>query len=276
MAQAVTRLGAAVTIVERGDHLLSREPRALGEAVAGALRADGVDVRLGTVPTAARLDAGEYVLDVADGPPLRGDRLLVATGRRPRVRDIGLETVGITPDPRGIAVDARLAAGPRLWAIGDVTGLWLLTHVGEYQGRVVASNLLGRPREAHYEAVPRVIFCDPQAAAVGDADGPFVATVPLAGVPRTSTYTRDYDTRPGFVTLVSDGVRLTGGHALGPEAGEWLQQVTAAIRTRAPLAVLLDVIQPFPTFSEAIFQALRDLDAQVARAGSAPAGVPVG
>jgi len=182
--------------------------------------------------------------------------------------DIGLETVGVVAGPRGITVDARMSAGPGLWAIGDVTGLWLLTHVGEYQGRIVAANVLGRPREAHYEAVPRVVFCDPQAASVGDADGPFTAGVALAGIPRTSTYTRAYDTRPGFLTLVSDGDRLTGAYALGPEAGEWLQQVTLAIRARIPLSVLLDVIQPFPTFSEAVFQALRDLDAQVARASS--------
>ena len=266
MAQAITRLGASVTVVERSDHLLPREPRALGDGVAAALRGDGVVLRLGSAPTAALNDGAEYVLEFADGSQARGDRLLVATGRRPRVEGIGLETVGVTADPRGIAVDARMSAGPGLWAIGDVTGLWQLTHVGEYQGRVVASNILGRPREARYEAVPRVTFCDPQAASVGNADGSFTATVALAGIPRTSTYTRAYDTQPGFLTLVSDGARLTGAYALGPEAGEWLQQVTLAIRASTPLAVLLDVIQPFPTFSEAVFQALRALDAQVSQA----------
>ncbi|MGW4946478.1 dihydrolipoyl dehydrogenase family protein [Actinoplanes sp. NPDC004185] len=276
MAQAVTRLGGSVTLVQRGDHLLPREPRALGDQVAEVLRADGIELRLGQAPAAARLDGDEYVLAFADGSEVRGDRLLVATGRRPRVTDIGLETVGITPDPRGIAVDGRLSAGPNLWAIGDVTGLWLLTHVGEYQGRVVASNILGGPREAHYEAVPRVIFCDPQAAAVGAAEGAFTATIPLSGVPRTATYTRAYDTQPGFITLVSDGERITGAHALGPEAGEWLQQVTLAIRTGTPLPVLLDVIQPFPTFSEAVFQALRDLDAQINRARAGAVTVPAG
>ena len=266
MAQAITRLGASVTIVERSDHLLPREPRALGDGVAAALRGDGVVLRLGSAPTAALKDGVEYVLEFADGSQARGDRLLVATGRRPRVEGIGLETVGVTADPRGIGVDARMSAGPGLWAIGDVTGLWQLTHVGEYQGRVVASNILGRPREARYEAVPRVTFCDPQAASVGNAEGSFTATVALAGIPRTSTYTRAYDTQPGFLTLVSDGARLTGAYALGPEAGEWLQQVTLAIRASTPLAVLLDVIQPFPTFSEAVFQALRALDAQVNQA----------
>ena len=162
-----------------------------------------------------------------------------------------------------------MSAGPGLWAIGDVTGLWLFTHAGEYQGRIVASNILGRPREAHYEAVPRVIFSDPQAAAVGAAEGPFTATVALAGVPRTSTYTRAYDTRPGFLTLVSDGERLTGAYALGPEAGEWLQQATLAIRARVPLAVFDDVIQPFPTFSEAFLHALLELRAH--RPATAPA-----
>ena len=265
MAQAITRLGASVTIVERSDHLLPREPRALGDGVAAALRGDGVVLRLGSAPTAALKDGVEYVLEFADGSQARGDHLLVATGRRPRVEGIGLETVGVTADPRGIGVDARMSAGPGLWAIGDVTGLWQLTHVGEYQGRVAASNILRRPREARYEAVPRVTFCDPQAASVGDAEGSFTATVALAGIPRTSTYTRAYDTQPGFLTLVSDGARLTGAYALGPEAGEWLQQVTLAIRASTPLAVLLDVIQPFPTFSEAVFQALRALDAQVSQ-----------
>jgi pyruvate/2-oxoglutarate dehydrogenase complex dihydrolipoamide dehydrogenase (E3) component len=266
MAQAVHRLGGSVTVVERADQLLPREPAELGRGVAEALRSDGVQVHVATSPVAARRDGEEFVLELQDGSELRADRLLVATGRRPRVDGIGLETVGITPDPRGIPVDATMAAGPGLWAIGDVTGLWQLTHVGEYQGRVVASNILGRRREAHYDAVPRVVFCDPQAAAVGAAEGRFVATVALSGVPRTSTYMRAYDTRPGFLTLVSDGERLTGGCALGPEAGEWLQQVTLAIRARTPLSVLLDVIQPFPTFSEAVLHALRDLEAQVAAA----------
>ena len=191
-----------------------------------------------------------------------GDKLLVATGRRARVDGLGLETVGVEADPHGLAVDARLSLGDGLWAIGDVTGVWPLTYVGKYQGRVVAANILGRPREAHYDAVPRVVFTDPQAAAVGEDEGAYTATVALAGVPRTSTYTRAYDTRPGFLTLVSDGERLTGAHAVGPEAGEWLQQATVAIRARVPLEVLFDVIQPFPTFSEAFLFALRDLEAQ--------------
>ena len=120
------------------------------------LRRDGIELVLGAHATAARRDGDDYVLELDDGRELRGDRLLVATGRRPRVDGIGLETVGIEPDPHGVPVDAQLRAGERLWAIGDVTGIWPLTHVGKYQGDVVAANILGEPREANYEAVPRV------------------------------------------------------------------------------------------------------------------------
>jgi pyruvate/2-oxoglutarate dehydrogenase complex dihydrolipoamide dehydrogenase (E3) component len=109
-----------------------------------------------------------------------------------------------------------------------------------------------------------VVYCYPQAASVGAADGPFVATVPLSGVPRTATYMRGYDTQPGFLTLVSDGAVLIGAYGVGPEVGEWMQQATLAIRAAVSLPILLDVIQPFPTFSEAFLQALRELDRRIA------------
>jgi pyruvate/2-oxoglutarate dehydrogenase complex dihydrolipoamide dehydrogenase (E3) component len=264
MAQAIARMGASVAVVEGAEHLLPREPRPLGEALATALEADGVELHFGQHATAARRDGEDYVLEFPDGTELHGDRLLVATGRRPRLEALGLETVGIGGGPRGLPVDARLSLGDGLWAIGDATGVWPLTYVGKYQGRVVAANILGRSRAASYDAVPRVVFTDPQAAAVGEPDGAHTATAALAEVPRTATYTREYDTKPGFLTLVSDGERLTGAYAVGPEAGEWLQQATVAIRARVPLQVLFDVIQPFPTFSEAFLHALRELEAQTA------------
>jgi pyruvate/2-oxoglutarate dehydrogenase complex dihydrolipoamide dehydrogenase (E3) component len=222
---------------------------------------------LGGQATAARRDGEDYVLEFEDGRELRGDRVLVATGRRPRVDGIGLETVGVKADAHGIPVDAHLRAGERLWAIGDVTGIWPLTHVGKYQGDVVAANILGEPREAHYEAVPRVVFTDPQAAAVGALEARFTVTVPLSEVPKTATYTRAYAESNGFLTLLSDGERLTGAYALGAEAGEWLQQATLAIRARVPLAVLSDTIQPFPTFSEIYVAALKALREETMAAG---------
>jgi pyruvate/2-oxoglutarate dehydrogenase complex dihydrolipoamide dehydrogenase (E3) component len=259
MAQAVKRLGASVTLVEGMDHLLPREPAPLGEALGEALGSEGIELRLGEHASAARRDDGDFVLEFKQGLELRGDRLLVATGRKPRFEGLGLETVGIEPTKRGIEVDSHMRAGDKVWAIGDVTGIWPLTYVGKYQGRIVAANLLGGDREADYSAVPRVVFTDPQAASVGEADGALTATVPLSEVSRTSTFTRAYDTKPGFMTLVSDGERVIGAYALGPEAGEWLQQATVAIRARVPLEVMNDVIQPFPTFSEAFLSALTAL-----------------
>ena len=167
---------------------------------------------------------------------------------------------GLELGDRGeVRVDERMSAGDGIWAIGDVTGVWPLTYVGKYQGRVVAANLLGRDARASYDAVPRVVFTDPQAVSVGEPDGAKTARVELSGVARTSTYTRAYDTKPGFLTLVSDGERLTGAYALGPEAGEWLGQATLAIRAGVTLETMLDTIQPFPTFSEAYLDALREL-----------------
>jgi len=270
MAQAVRRLGGAVTLAEGADHVLAREPAPLGRALGEVLRAEGIELLLGAHATAARRDREDYVLALDNGTELRGDHLLVATGRRPRVHGIGLETVGVQAGEHGIPVDARLRAGERLWAIGDVTGIRLLTHVGKYQGEVVASNILGEPREAHYEAIPDVVYTDPQAAAVGATDARFIATTPVSQVAKTETYTRAYAQSTGFLTLLSDGERLTGACALGPEAGEWLQQATLAIRARVPLAVLRDTIQPFPTFSEIYVAALKALRHEIAGASRPP------
>ena len=269
LAQAVRRLGGEVALVERSAHVLAREAAPLGEALGEALRRDGIELHLGVGATAARKEGDEYVLDLDDGTELRGDRVLVATGRRPRVEGIGLETVGITPDPQGVPVDSQLRAGERLWAIGDVTGIFPLTHVGKYQGRIMAANVLGQPREANYDAVPRVTFTDPQAAAVGASEARFSATVLLRDVAKTAAYTRAYAESNGYLTLLSDGERLTGAHALGPEAGEWLQQATLAIRARISLDILRDTIQPFPTFSEIYLATLKALDREVRHGVSA-------
>ena len=263
MAQAVRRLGGEVALVEGAAHVLAREPAPLGEALGEVLRRDGVELFLGIQATAARRDGQDYVLTLDDGRELRGDHLLVATGRRPRVPD-GLETVGATGGPHGIEVDAHLRAADRLWAVGDVTGVRLLTHVGKYQGEVVAANILGEPREAHYEAIPDAIYTDPQAASVGATQARFSATALLSEVAKTATYTHAYASSNGFLTLLSDGDHLTGAYALGPEAGEWLQQATLAIRARVPIEVLRDVIQPFPTFSEIYVDALKALHGQIA------------
>jgi pyruvate/2-oxoglutarate dehydrogenase complex dihydrolipoamide dehydrogenase (E3) component len=259
MAQALTRMGVSVALVEGEDRVLAHEPKPLGDALGKELEADGIELHFGQLASAVRREGDEFAIAFPDGSELRGDRLLVATGRTPRTGELGLENIGIQPGKHGIEVDGRLSAGEGLWAIGDANGKWPLTYVGKYQARIVASNILGQPREANYDAVPRVVFTDPQAASVGEGEGESTSTVRLAEVTRTQTYTRDYENTPWFMTLVSNGERLIGAYALGPDAGEWLQQATLAIRARVPIEVMRDTIQPYPTFSEVFVNALAAL-----------------
>ncbi|MBX5470692.1 MAG: NAD(P)/FAD-dependent oxidoreductase, partial [Thermoleophilaceae bacterium] len=224
-----------------------------------ARRAAGRPAGRGAEPGPARRAGSGYELELADGSRLYGERLLVATGRRPRLDGLGLETVGIVPGEHGLRVDERLRAAEGVWAIGDVTGVALFTHVGKYQARVAVRDMLGLPARADYSAIPRVVFTDPQVAAVGAVEGERTGRVELETVARTSTYTREYDRRPGFLELYANGERLAGALAVGPEAGEWIGQATLAIRARVPIEVMRDTIQPFPTFSEAFVSALAEL-----------------
>jgi pyruvate/2-oxoglutarate dehydrogenase complex dihydrolipoamide dehydrogenase (E3) component len=274
MAQAVCRFGGEVVVIDMAEHVLGREPAPLGEALGEVLRSEGIELVLSANVIAARREGEDYVVEIDDGRELRGEKLLVATGRRPRVLGLGLETVGVEADAHGVPVDAHLRAAANVWAIGDVSGQWPLTHVGKYEGEVVAANILGEPRKANYEAVPRVVYTDPQAAAVGAPAGRFSAMVPLSEVAKTATYTQAYADSNSFLTLLSDGERLTGAYALGPEAGEWLQQATLAIRAHIPLDVLADTIQPFPTFSEIYVAALKTLRGEITAASKAVGAGP--
>ena len=265
IAQVVQRLGGQAVLVEGANRLIPREPAPLGDALSKALRQDGIELHLGVQAAEASRDGDDYVLRLSDGSEVRGERLLVSTGRHPRVEGIGLETVGIDANPHGIQVDEYLRAGEKIWAIGDVNGIWPLTHVGEYEGDVVAANIAGESHPVNYEAVPRVTYTDPQAAAVGAAEAPYSSTTLLTDVSKTATYSHQYAESNGFLTLLSDGVRLIGAYALGPEAGEWLQQATLAIRARIPLEVLSDVIQPFPSFSTIFDSAFKTLQMEIAK-----------
>ena len=258
IAQALSRFGALVSLVEGAPHLMAREPAALGEALTQVLEREGVNVYLGQHAASARMDGAGYVLVLEGGTELRGEKLLVATGRAPRVEGVGLEAIGIEPDRHGVPVDGRMRVADGVWAVGDVTGIMMFTHVGKYQGRIAAADILGKDVRADYRAVPRVVFTDPELAAVGETDGPLTATAQMSEVPRWYAYTDERDV-PGFLTLVSDGEKLIGAYGAGPQAGEWLQQATIAIRAEIPLTVLRDVIQPFPTFSEIWLKALDHL-----------------
>jgi pyruvate/2-oxoglutarate dehydrogenase complex dihydrolipoamide dehydrogenase (E3) component len=254
LAQFFQRVGSQVTLVEGDSRILSRVDADAAALVADALREDGIDIRL----AARAVSATSASLTLTDGTELGFDRLLVATGRKPNVEALG--PLGLTVSRRGVEVDARMRAAENVWALGDVTGIAPFTHVGKYHARVAAYDMDGRDVRADHRAIPATIFTDPQVAMVGDTTGGLSSTWDLRSVPRLSTYERPK--RPGFVKVVADPERrvLQGAVAVGPEAGEWLQQLTLAIRAETPIDVLLDVIQPYPTFSEGIFLALRELN----------------
>ncbi|MDX6474457.1 MAG: hypothetical protein QOK22_3273 [Gaiellaceae bacterium] len=258
LAQFFARMGSKVTIVEHGPRLLGRVHAEAGDLLGKVFREEGIDVRTGVA--VEKVEPG-IRLTLSDGSTVEAERLLVATGRTLDTGDLGLEQLGCTIGPRGIEVDERLRAAENVWALGDVTGIALFTHVGKYQARVAAADIAGRAAKADYRAIPAGIFTDPEVATVGrtDGDGDVSVRWELTATPRLATYERPK--RDGFVRLFADpkARTLVGAIAVGPQAAEWLGQLTLAVRSATPVDVLLDTIQPYPTFSEAIFLALRDL-----------------
>jgi pyruvate/2-oxoglutarate dehydrogenase complex dihydrolipoamide dehydrogenase (E3) component len=269
LAQALRRFGADVAIIE-GNRLLAREGELASEAIGKQLESEGIDLHVAVHAKHVSQSNGGVIVRLDDDTELSAERILVATGRRPRVEGLGLENAGVEIADGKIEVDEQLRLGDNIWAIGDATGVALFTHVGKYQARVAAHDMLGKEVRADYRALPRVTFSDPQVAGAGMTEeqaaerGVELVTgrAEIGSVARTSTYTRDYDRLPGFLTLLADRRRgvLVGAYAVGPEAGEWLQQATLAIRAEVSIGVLRDTIQPFPTFSEIFVNALADLD----------------
>jgi pyruvate/2-oxoglutarate dehydrogenase complex dihydrolipoamide dehydrogenase (E3) component len=260
LAQFYRRMGARVTLVDPNERLLPRLDPDAGALLQTAFANEGIDVM--TRARAQNVEPGPpHRIELGTGDVVEADQILVAAGRSPNVRGFGLEELDVELTARGVKVDERMNAGEGVWAIGDAAGVALLTHVGKYQARVAAANIAGHERRADYGAIPAAVFTDPQVGSVGrmEAHGLVTASFRIEGG-RLSTYERPR--RTGLVKLAADPVErvLVGAVTVGPEAGEWLGQLTLAVRAAVPIDVLLDTIQPYPTFSEAIFNALRELD----------------
>ena len=266
LGQLLSRYGSDVTIVESAERLLAREHPKAGALLSQLLEEEGIAVRTGVTAERVTAGAGGPQVTLSDGSTVEGERLLVATGRRPRTEGIGLEAAGVAFDQRGIKVDHRCRAAPGIWAVGDVTGVAQFTHVAAYQARVVVADIRGQDVRADYRAVPRVVFSDPEVAAVGlnpeQASEAGIDTaevgVGLDELDRTETYGRELK---GEMGLLADRRRqvLVGAWAVGPLAGEWIHTAVLAIRAEVPLAVLRDTVIQFPTFSEAMQVAVEKL-----------------
>jgi dihydrolipoamide dehydrogenase len=268
LAQMLRRFGADVHLLEADERLLSREDPRVSELLREALQADGVDVHVEAEVEAVGTEDGQRVAHFGD-KRVSAEELIVAIGRRPRLAELALERAGIDPGEGGIEVDERCRAGEGIWAIGDVTGVMPFTHVAKYQGRVVCADILGQPARADYDAVPRVVFSDPEVAAVGMTE----AQAREAGIDTASARVRlpdkiarpwTYETDPrGELSVLSDRERgvLIGAWAVGPMAGEWIHYAALAIKTATPVAVLSDTVAQFPTYTEGYLKALEQLQA---------------
>ena len=267
LAQFLSRFGCEVTVVHKPDRLVNREDPKLCSLLAKQLAEDEVTVELGVSGDRVRKDGAKRVLTLSSGEEVAGDVLIVAVGRRPRSQGLNLESVGIEPGSRGIQVDEQLRAGDGVWAVGDCTGGLMFTHSGKYQGRVAVSNILGNERKADYRAIPRVVFTNPEIAAVGLTEaaareqGLDVSTAVIdlpTSIARPYTYEQD---PRGTLGVVVDRARqvLVGAWTLAPLASEWIHQAVLAIRAEVPLDVLQDTVAQFPSYSEGYLSALREL-----------------
>ncbi len=269
LSQFLRRFGSRVMIVQGSDRLAERED----ERVCGLLRAgledDGIEVHTGVQAERVTSEDGERSVTLSDGVALRGERVLLAVGRRPRAGEIGLETIGVEPGPHGqVPVDGFCRVADGVWAAGDCTGVMLFTHIAKYQARVAVADMLGRPVEADYSAIPRVIFTDPEVAAVGMTEaqareaGHDVAAAAIelpAEIARPYTYEQDPRGEMGVIVDRARRVML-GAWAVSPLASEWIHQAVLAIRAQVPLDTLLQTVAQFPSYSEAYLSALQALE----------------
>lgn len=268
LGQMLARFGSKVSIVHRATTLVNREEPRVGELIAGVLEEDGIELHLGREAVKARKKGEGALLELDDGTTLTGDVVILGTGRAPAIKGLGLEAFGIADDAKKLPIDDGCKLADGLWAVGDVTGEMLFTHVAKYQGRIAASNILGKPAKADYRSIPRVIFSDPEIAAVGLTEQQAVdsgldvatATVDLPSIlARPWTYEKEPKGELGL--LLDRGRRvLVGAWAVAPMAGEWIHQAALAIRAEIPIEILLDSVAQFPTYSESYFSCLEKFD----------------
>ena len=262
LAQFFRRLGSRVALVDIADHVLPRDDPEVAGILQEALAGEDIALHLGVkIERVEERGSESFRLTLEGGDVVKGEKLLVATGRKANVEGFGFEQLGLTIGKTGIDVDERLRAAKNVWAIGDVNGIAMFTHVGKYQARVAAADAVGLETRADHSAVPAVTFTDPQVASVGETSGKGLATSTwkVNATARASTYERPK--HDGLLKVFADPERgvLVGAVAVGPEAGEWLGQLTLAVKAAIPVTVLRETIQPYPTFSEAVYFAVRDL-----------------
>ncbi len=264
MAQAFSRFGVQVTVLEVADRILPPEEPEASKLVADVFGREGIQVLEGATIGSVTYADGQFSIEV-EGQTLRADKLLVAAGRRPNLADLGLETVGLDPSARALDVDPRMRAADGLWAIGDITGKGAFTHMSMYQAAIAVRDILGQDGpEAAYHAVPHVTFTDPEVGSVGMTEQAArdAGLNVRVGTTDLASSTRGWIARgDGLVKLVEDADRgvLVGATAVGPSGGEVLSMLVTAVHAEVPTATLRSMIYAYPTFHRAVEDALSRL-----------------
>jgi pyruvate/2-oxoglutarate dehydrogenase complex dihydrolipoamide dehydrogenase (E3) component len=263
LGQVMARFGVDVTIIEPGHRLLSREEPETSEVLEAAFNDEGIVIHKGARAERVQSRAGSILTRLTDGTELDGDRLLIAAGRAVDLNGLGLESVGLDPSSRFINVDEYMRAADGIWAMGDVTGKSLQTHVAEYQSAVIAAEILGYDHPpARYDAVPRCIFTDPEIGAVGMTEARaseqgLDTAIALKELSRTFRGLID-GVQHGFIKLIADRKNgtLIGATVVGPRGTDMLGMLNLAVHARVPVKELQTMIYGFPSFYGAIGEAL--------------------
>ena len=267
LAQAFARFGVKVTIIEGMNRVLAMEEPEASAVLGEVLQRDGIELCLNARAKSVEPRGGAAIVMLEDGRQVTGAQLMVATGRRANLRDIGLETVGLDPSVRLLEPDDHLRVGERLWAIGDVTTSGGFTHMAIYHAGIAIDDILGKPGPgADYRAKPRVTFTDPEVGATGLTEeqakkkGINVRT----GIQKASVTSRGWIHGPGndgFIKVVEDADRgvLVGATTMGPRGGDLLGIFELAIKMQIPSDELRHLIYAYPTFYRGVGEAVRKL-----------------
>jgi pyruvate/2-oxoglutarate dehydrogenase complex dihydrolipoamide dehydrogenase (E3) component len=267
LGQVIARFGTQVTIIEGGDRILAMEEPESSETAAEALTRDGITVRTGVRAQHVAHSADGFAVTLSDGSTVRGEQLLVATGRAARLDGLGLETLGLDPGARFLTTDDRMRAAKDVWAVGDVTGNGNFTHMAVYEADIAIADILGRtgPR-ADYRARPRVTFTDPEIGAVGvtEQQARDAGVDIQVGYAKLSATSRGFIHGPGndgFIKVIADRERgvLIGATTAGPAGGEMIGALSVAVHGEVPVSALATTIWAYPTFHRGIGDAIRAL-----------------
>ena len=255
MAQAYSRLGSKVTIVELASRILSREDEQSSEILTEVLNAEGVSIRVNSEVVEVRSSGKNKQIVLKDGNVVEAEEILIAIGRRAVVDSLSLDKANIIYDAKGIKVNRKMqTSNKKIYACGDVTGEMQLTHVAELQAGIVLANMIFKlPKKINYDVIPSVVYTDPEVAQVG------ISVEECKKMPHGEVYQFDvakldraitdgYD--KGMATILTRKGRIVGAHIIAPHAGELIHELALAIQEKMKVSKLTSLVHAYPSYSQ--------------------------